>query len=187
MPEETWGEETESAAEAPTSHRSSRQPVSLDPTGLARWLPPIALALSVIAVGLAIWVLIEGPLSTANSTSSPSAQQSADAKTKACSAAKVVTKAVYLQTHANLGPDPVASAAVAANARLAMSDGSAYLLANLDPATPSDLATAIRSFATNLRDISINAQADVTNNDPTQAARLRDGSASSEKIASLCK
>ncbi|HZQ30272.1 MAG TPA: hypothetical protein VFB19_00875 [Mycobacterium sp.] len=173
-------------APATTTHRS-REPVSLDPTGVARWLPPIALVLSVIAVGLAIWVLIEGPLSKSNSAPSPSAQQTADAKTKACKAYGVVRQAVHLQTNGNLGPDPVAQSAVAANARLSMSEGATYLLANLDPATPGDVAAAIRSFAGYLQDISMYAQANVSNSDPSQADRLKDGSAASDKVAALCK
>ncbi len=103
------------------------------------------------------------------------AQQIAAAKARACAAFTTVRAAVSLQNHANLGPDPAAVQAVAANARLAMYGGGSYLLARLDAATSADLAGAMRSFAADLQDIAINALAGVGNDDPAQAARLRDG------------
>jgi hypothetical protein len=57
----------------------------------------------------------------------------------------------------------------------------------LGPNTPKDLGDAVRSFATNLQDIGMNALADVPNTDPAQAARLRDGEATRIRIAQLCK
>ena len=53
-----------------------------------------------------------------------------------------------LQTHADLGPEPVALAAVAGNARLALFGGGQYLLNSLDSATPPELADAVRSSPT---------------------------------------
>ena len=66
---------------------------------------------------------------------------------------------VARQTHADLGPDPVAEQAVAANARLAMTAGGSYLIAHLDAATLAELASAIRSFADDLNTIGNNALA----------------------------
>ncbi len=76
---------------------------------------------------------------------------------------------------------------MAANARLAMAGGGLYLLGRLDPATPADLADAVRAFATVLQDISMNALAGVGNDDPAQAARLQDGETTSTKVAELCE
>jgi hypothetical protein len=98
-----------------------------------------------------------------------------------------VSTAVSLQTHADLGSDSVAVQAVAANARLAMAAGGAEVLAHLDPATPPDLAAAVRSFADGLQDITMNALAGVSNDDPAQAARLRDASAAGARVADLCR
>ena len=67
----------------------------------------------------------------------------------------MVRKAVSVQTNIDLGPDVVAKEAVAANARLATLGGSQYLLSRLDPATPADLADAVRSFANNLQDVAM--------------------------------
>jgi hypothetical protein len=149
----------------------------------SRWIGPAALVVAVIAVALAIWSL----LASRTSTHAPTSQQIADAKGRACTAYNVVYTAVQLQTHADLGTDPVAVQAVAANARLSMTAGGPYLLAHLDPAAPADLAAATRSFANDLQDISMYAQAGVTNTDPAQAARLHAAEAASMRLADLCK
>lgn len=115
------------------------------------------------------------------------AQQTADAKARVRTAFNTVRIAVSLQTHADGGSDPVAVNAVAANARLSMAAGGAYLLGRLDAATPPPLAAAVRSFAEDLQDIAMNALAGVSNDDPAQAARLRHAEAASARVAELCK
>ena len=94
---------------------------------------------------------------------------------------------MQLQTHNDLGPDPVAQAAVAGNARLALVGGGQYLLNNLTSDTPSDLADPVRSFGTKLQTIGMNALAGITNTDPAQAALLADADASRQQIVELCK
>jgi hypothetical protein len=154
----------------------------------SRWIATIALALAVISIGIAIWALVQGKVQKNQSnTAAPTSQQTADAKGRACTAYNTVRAAVSLQTHADLGNDPVAVDAVAANARLAMSVGASYLLDRLDPATPANLAAAIRSFAGDLQDISMYAQTGMGNEDPAQAARLRDGDTANAHVAELCK
>ena len=74
-----------------------------------------------------------------------------DPKTRVCDAFNTVSKSVQLQTHNDLGPDPVAQAAVAGNARLALVGGGEYLLNNLDSATPSDLADPTARSPANCR------------------------------------
>jgi hypothetical protein len=150
---------------------------------LWHWVGPVALAVALVAIGIAVWALVRQPAGAA----SPTSQQIADAKGRACTAFTTVRTAVSVQTHANLGPDPVAIQAVGANGRLAMVAGATYLNAHLDPATPADLATAIRSFATDLQEIPMNAMAGLPRDDPNQAARLRDGEALSVRIADMCK
>jgi predicted alpha/beta hydrolase family esterase len=117
----------------------------------------------------------------------PKHPEEAAAVARICTAFETVRKAVYLQTHADGGDDPVAVAAVAANARLAMAAGGSYLIARLDPATPQALAEAVRSFAELLQDIAINALADVPNDDPTQADRLRQADEASVEVAKWCR
>ncbi len=110
----------------------------------------------------------------------------AESKQKACAAFDTVSKAVQLQTHADLGPDPIAQTAVAGNARLSLIGGGEYLLSRLDEQTPPDLAEAVRLFASNLEDIGLNALAGATNDDPQQAARLTAGEEGRTKVAELC-
>jgi hypothetical protein len=148
-------------------------------------VPVVALAIALIAVAIAAWALLRPP--PASTTPQATSQQTAEAKTRACSAYTTVSTAVSLQTHADLGSDPVAVQAVAANARLSMAAGGSYLLARLDPATPPDLAAAMRSFADDLQDIAMNALAGVSNDDPAQAARLHDGEVTRARVADLCK
>jgi hypothetical protein len=157
-----------------SSHAAMRTP--------SRWVGPAALAIAVIAVGLAIWALVRTPGEPA-----VNAQQPDDAKAHVCVAFDTVHKAVSVQTNADLGPDPVAKEAVAANARLATLGGGEYLLSRLDPATPAELADVVRSFANNLQDIGMKQLVGVPNTDPTLAAQLSEAQAASQQIADMCK
>jgi hypothetical protein len=169
---------SESEAEPPRS--PSRVPLVLE-NRAPRWMAPAALLVAVIAVGLAVWALMDKPTEAAAGV-----QQTGDPKTNVCSAFDTVTKAVQLQTHTDLGPDPIAVEAVAGNARVALLGGGQYLLSRLEAGTPQELADAVRLFATNLQDIGANALAGIPNTDPVQAGRLRDGQADGIKVARLC-
>ena len=94
---------------------------------------------------------------------------------------------MQLQTHADLGPDPVAQEAVAGNARLSLIGGGEYLLNSLDSATPSQLADPVRSFANSLQDIGMHYLAGEVNSDPAQAARLAEPESVRKQIVDLCK
>ena len=115
------------------------------------------------------------------------AQPTAESKQKVCAAFDTVSKAVQLQTHADLGPDPVAQTAVASNARLSLIGGGEFLHSRVDDQTPPDIAEAVRLFANNLEEIGVNALAGATNDDPQQAARLTAGEEGRAKLADLCK
>ena len=142
------------------------------------------LVISVVALGIAVWALTRPPSST---PPSPTAQQIAEAKGRACGAYGRVRSAVALQTHADTGSDPIAAQAIAANARLAMAVGSEHLVDNLGPAVPSELAGFLRSVATDLQDLTINALTGTTDDDAGQVARLHDLEATSARIVELCK
>ncbi|MCT7367427.1 hypothetical protein [Mycolicibacterium llatzerense] len=164
----------------------SRQSVAVDVQ--PRWIAPASLAVAIVALGVAVWALVSPPQhQSAPSTPAPTEQQVAESKARACTAFTTVRTAVALQTHTELGPEPVAVQAVTAVSRLAMSSGSQYLQAHLDSATPADLAAAIREFSVDLQDISMYGQAGVGGADPAQAGRLKAGEAVSMKIAGLCK
>jgi hypothetical protein len=89
------------------------------PAGSSRWVAVIALAIALVAVALAGWSLLR-PLKASTTAAPATDQQIADAKTRACTAATTAETAVSRQTHADLGRDPAAMQAVAANARLSM-------------------------------------------------------------------
>jgi hypothetical protein len=104
-----------------------------------------------------------------------------------CDAFNIVRRAVSVRTNANVGPEPVAREAVAANARLATLGGGDFLLSRLAPATPPELAEAVRSFANNLQDIGMNQLAGIPDTDPTVAVLLRDAQSASDQITAICK
>jgi hypothetical protein len=112
-------------------------------------------------------------------------QQVADAKARACAAYTTVRTGVSPQSHATGAADPVATPAVAVDARLSEVAGAQYLLNRLDPATPPPLAAAIHTFADDLLDIAANALAGAPNDDPAQAGRLRDGETASAHSGSV--
>ena len=149
---------------------------------MSRWAAPVALLVAVVAVAVAIWALM-----SASSGASADTKLAGDPKMRVCTAFDTVSKAVTLQTHTDLGPDPVAQTAVAGNARLALVGGGQYLLSRLDSATPSELADAVRSFANGLEDIGMYALAGVPNTDPVQAGRLTEGDLARKQIVDLCK
>jgi hypothetical protein len=188
MPDETRSDETPSD-ETPDTPAASEPKVSREvqqiPTPTPRWLAPAALLVAVVAVGLAIWALMSA---SSNAATAPAGgTKGGDPKQTVCTAFATVSRAIPLQTHNDLGPDPVAQAAVAGNARLALFGGGVYLLNNLSADTPSELADPVRSFANALQDIGMNALAGVTNTDPAQSARLADADASRQQIAEMCK
>jgi hypothetical protein len=146
----------------------------------------ISLAVAIAALALAAWSLYRSdPANT-----DYSAEQTADAKARACAAVDVVRRGVSLNT--NLMPaggaaDVTGAQAVAANARVSLNDGGQYLIARLDPATPEALAAKAREFADSLMDIGANATAGVTNEDPAQAQRLKAADDANASLEVLCK
>jgi hypothetical protein len=145
-----------------------------------RILLPITLVVAVAAAALSGW--------TPNSQNYTGAQR-ADAKQKICAATDLVRKGVSLNTNLQPpgGPEDVTGAlAVAANARISLYDGSQYLLARLDPATPPELGDAVKKFANLLMDIGAGSTAGAQNSQPEQAARLKDADATNRTITELC-
>jgi len=161
-------------------------PESVNSSSRSGQLVVVALVVAVAALGVAVWALLSGP-SSGNSPATAAAGQSSDPKTRVCDAFDLVRGAVSLQTNANLGTDPVATQAVAANARLATLGGGQFLLARLDDDVPSELADAVRSFANNLEYIGMGQLAGAPGDDPAQTNRMNDAQTTSTKISDLCK
>jgi len=156
-------------------------------SGSGRILLAVTLVVALAAAVLSGWLLIR---TTREDTPNYSDAQRSDAKKQICAATDVVRKGVSLNT--NLQPpggpeDVTGSLAVAANARVSLYDGGQYLLARLDPATPPDLADAVKDFAKLLMVIGANATAGAQNAQPEQAARLKEADAANAKLKELCK
>jgi hypothetical protein len=148
--------------------------------GGGRLVAVLALLVALGAIGASAWALVM--VWPQHKT----AQPTAESKQKVCAAFDTVSHAVQLQTHADLGPDPIAQEAVAGNARLSLIGGAQYLRSHLDDQTPPELADAVRMFASDLEEIGINALAGATKDDPQQAARLTAGEEGRAKVAGLC-
>jgi len=163
----------------------SRVPFHVEPKS-PRWIAPTALALSVLAVLGAGWALFK-PVPEA-----PGASPVSDPKAHVCSVFETVSTAVALQTKRSPGPDlgpltPVAAEAIAANARLAMASGASYLLEQLPPNAPKELAAEVRSFAGELNGLAVNALAGIPNDKEPQLGLLKSAEATNKKIVELCK
>jgi hypothetical protein len=134
-------------AESHKESSPSGQPKAL------QWITYAALAIAVLAVILAALAYFV----PAHNSASATAQQGGDAKANVCAAYAATRKAVVLNTHMQ-GPNPDSQLAVAANARLALIGGGAYLSQRLaaNTAAPSDLANAANSLANTIQQLGIN-------------------------------
>lgn len=165
-------------------------PASVARPGPAGWIAPLALVISLIAAGAAGWALLKPsptPVATVGDVSA-----GADPKGEACSAFKIVSTAVSRYTNVQLPDDlgvakPGTQEAIAANARLAMTGGSTYLLRNLSPNSPSELADNVRSFAATLDTIGMKLLTGLPNDNPEMVTLLQSAETSNKKIAELCR
>ena len=139
--------------------------------------------ISLIAAGLAAWALVKAPASH-NASYVPGGD--ADPKGTVCNAFQKVVTAVSLQTHTDVGPEPVQKLAVAANARLALLGGGQYLLSRIPAGAPKDLAEAVREFASNLEEIGMNYLAGVPDSDQRQTNLQTESQAQNAKIVGMC-
>jgi hypothetical protein len=158
-------------AESPKSHRPAESAVE-DFRGEAhrpakrgwksRWPTFAALAIAVLALAIATLAWFR----PVHALPAFTAQQAADAKTNVCTAYKITHQAVVINTHLvnPRGGDQIGTLAVAANARLALLGGGAYLRERLDaePATPADLAKALKAMARTIDQLGINYLAGAT-------------------------
>jgi len=156
------------------------------PSFLRWWKSPrltafaaLAIALIAVAVAIAAWLL-------PGASHSFSDQESAQAKTNLCSAYTSVNKAVFEKTPNPHPGDPVGQLSVAANVRLALLGGGAYLRETVaaEPAAPGDLAKAVNSMGNTLEQMAIGylSRANATVLDPLQ----RDLGSQTRDINKLC-
>ncbi len=145
--------------------------------------PGLALAVALLSTGLSAAALVR----TLDRDPAYSDEQRSTATARVCTAFDTVRAGVATNTNVTAPDDISGSLAAAANARLALSDGGLYLLARLDPATPADLADAVRTFADALLDIGAAATAGAPNTDPAQAKRLEAAESASAAVSNRCR
>jgi len=131
----------------------------------ARWTRFLTPALAALALVVAIAAWFD-PLHH-NSTPAFSRQQTDEAKNKICAAYTAVHQGVVANTHmTNPVPgNPAGALGVAANARLALLGGGAYLRDRLagEPATPAELANAVTGLADTIEELGVNYLAGAPN------------------------
>jgi hypothetical protein len=158
--------------------------------GPARWPTFLALAIALLASGLAIvgWFR-PSPSPAPSHPASPTftEQQISDAKARSCAAFDTVLKGVTLQTHGEASDDPAMRKAQAVNGQLSLVAGGWYLRDHVDPATPTQLAADIRKTADVLLDLGANALAGAQNADQPQASLLTEAKSSFAQVQELCK
>lgn len=115
-----------------------------------------------------------------------SSQQVADAKTRVCAAYEKVHHAVGL-TSSRSSDDPTLHLAIATSGRQALDVGGNYLSTMLgqEPATPPDLAAAIRKLANTFQELTVDYLAEVSDSELDPLLRTSDQVSST--IESLCK
>lgn len=146
----------------------------------------------VIALALTLGTAIIGWFRPAPHTNSQTpltytSEQVDGAKDRVCAAYKSVHSAVGVNMGRDGGSDPTTQLAVATSARQALLAGSSYLLSTLaeQPATSSDLATAIRKLANLFQQYTIDYLNGRTN--AQMESSLRVGDETTATIEDLCK
>ena len=116
-------------------------------------------------------------------------QQVADAKTSVCAAFKKTDRALDLSSARDGGNDPTATLAVATSVRQVLDFSSRYLHAKLaeEPATPPDLADAVRKLANSYQEVTMGYLAGLTNSDSDLQPSLHAGDEATFRIRGLCK
>ena len=170
---------------------SSAQPLGAPPGAFgrpARWptFTALAIALIALAVGIVGWFRPAPHNNQPPSKPTYTAQQTADAKAKVCAAFAKLDRAGGVNNALPRGSDPVVAAV---NSRQIFDVFSRYLSATLaeEPATPADLATAVRKQASTLEEVVILDQEGFSNSDPELKPVVDANSASADTIRQLCK
>jgi hypothetical protein len=106
-----------------------------------------------------------------------------------CAAYQQVRKAGDVAGARNGGTDPTAILAVATSTRQVLEVGSRYLITKLseEPATPPDLAGAVRKLADAYQELTINYLDGLSNSDSELTPLLRAADEAHATIEKLCK
>jgi hypothetical protein len=161
------------------------------PRRQSRGLTFVALAIAVIATGLAVvgWFRPSPAAPPPSRSTGPTytEQQISDARSHACTAFELVNKGVALETNGQLSNDPAMELAQGTNARLTTISSGWYLKARLEPAAPADLTGAIQRLSDVLLDLGAHYLAGAKDDQPSQAALKSEGNAAFDRVRELCK
>jgi hypothetical protein len=158
-----------------------------------RWqiLTLAAIALAALALAIGSWFRPVNGVKTPSAPSAPAYtdQQVADAKAVMCAAFGQVDRALQLAYARNGGSDPNAQLAVATSTQLVLDAGSRYLSTTLtnEPATPSDLATAVRKQSDAYQTALIGFLNGIRFSDPAQQPTVSASDEATLTIRRLCK
>jgi hypothetical protein len=146
----------------------------------------IAIALIGLAVGFVGWFRPAPHNNQPPPKPTYSAQQAADAKAKVCAAVGKLDRAVSVAKGLPKGPDPLVASI---NVRQIFDVFSRHLLATLaeEPATPADLATAVRKQADTLAEVVIGYEDGFGTFDPELKPVVDANSAATDTTQRLCK
>jgi hypothetical protein len=150
----------------------------------------LLIALAAIALAIAAWFR---PLPSSKASAPPAPaytdQQIASAKGNVCTAFGKVEHAVDLANAEPVSSDRTGQLAVAALSRITFEAGSRYLSTTLaeEPATPPELATAVRKESDTLQELLIGFTEEIRNTDPRQQPAVNASNELETTIRRLCK
>ena len=164
------------------------------PSRPQRWPTFASLVIALLAIGLAIgsWLRLLPGTKPSPTPPAPSytSQQTADAKAAVCAAFEKIEHAVTLSDNERASSsDRTAQLAAVALARQVLDFGSRYLQAKLaqEPATPPDLASAIREEANAFQDLFIGYIDGISISDPDLQPAVTANDEARKTIQRLCK
>lgn len=155
-----------------------------------RWAIFASLVIALAAITLAIGCWFRPPPSSqAPFKPTYTDQQVTQAKSAVCAASSKVDHALDLADAEPVSSDRTEQLAVAALSRVTFEAGSRYLLTTLakEPATPSDLATAVRNEADSLQELLVGFLNGIRNSDPAQEPAMNAANEARAKVQQLCK
>lgn len=149
----------------------------------------LAVALIALAVSLVGWFRSEPHNNQPPPKASYTDQQIATAKANVCSAFGKLERAVNVANAVPNGTDANEQLATATSIRQVFDVFSRYLLAKLaqEPATPPDLATAVRKEASSLQEGVVGYLDGLNNSDPEMRPLVDANTEAAKTIRQLCK
>ena len=164
------------------------------PSRPQRWPTFASLVIALLAIGLAIGSWLRPLPGTKPSPTPPAprytSQQTADAKAAVCAAFEKIDHAVDLSdAERGNSSDRAAQLAAAALGRQVPDFGSRHLLAKIaeEPATPPELASAVRQQANAYQDLFTGYIDGVSNTDQALQSTVNAATETTAKIQQLCK